>query len=227
MKKTKKLIIFGAGHLGHLAYEYFAYDSEYEIVCFTTESKYIGDENTFCGLPIVPFENIEQLYSPEEYYMYIALGWYKLNRNRIKFYNAAKEKGYRLASYISSRAFMWHNVEIGDNCMIMEGCILHPFSKIGNNVTLWSSCCIQHYSCVKDNCSLVSRCVVAGDSEIGENSFLGVNSSVGDNVIVAPDNFIAMGTVVRKSTMENSVYEGNPAVRHRGITAKQFLQVEE
>ena len=227
MKKNKKLIIFGAGKLGYLAYEYFKYDSEYEIECFTTESKYIKKGQTFCDLPMFAFENIETIYPPSEYEMYIALGWYKLNRNRTYFYNKAKEKGYKLATYISSSAFVWHNVEIGDNCMIMENCVLHPFSKIGNNVTLWSSCCIQHYSYVKDNCSLVARCVVAGNSEIGENSFLGVNVSVGDTLTVAPDNFIAMGSVIRKSTMPNSVYEGNPAKRNRLISAKQFQKVEE
>ncbi len=227
MKKTKKLIIFGAGTLGHLAYEYFQHDSEYEISCFTTESKYIEAGQIFCGSPVFAFENIQKTHPPEEYEMYIALGWYKLNRNRTHFYNLAKEKGYKLATYISSSASIWHNVEIGDNCMIMENCVLHPFSKIGNNVTLWSCCCIQHYSYIRDNCSLVARCVIAGNSEIGENSFLGVNVSVGDNLRIAPDNFIAMGSVIRKSTQPNSIYEGNPAKRNRLITAKEFLNVEE
>lgn len=227
MEKNKKLIIFGAGTLAHLAYEYFTYDSEYEVVCFTVEKKYIKEKQTFCGLPVIAFENIEETFSSGEYEMYIALGWYKLNRNRLHFYNLAKEKGFHLASYISSKAFVWHDVEIGDNCMIMEECILHPFSKIGNNVTLWSSCCIQHYSYVKDNCSLVARCVVAGNTTIGENSFLGVNVSVGDSLNVAADNFIAMGSVIRKSTVENAVYEGNPAMRNRFVTAKQFLHVDE
>ncbi len=224
--KNKKLIIFGAGKLGALAYEYFTYDSDYEVIGFAVEPAYMSDEG-YRGLPFLDFTDIEKKYPPNEYEMYIALGWYKLNRNRMKFYDLAKAKGYKLASYISSKAFVWHNVEIGDNCMIMEDCILHPWAKIGNNVTLWSSCCIEHYSEVKDNCSLVARCVVAGNSEIGENSFLGVNACIGDTIKVAKDNFIAMGTVVRKSTIENSVYEGNPAQRNRFITAKQFLNVEE
>lgn len=222
--KDKKLIIFGAGILGHLAYEYFSKDSDYEVVCFTAQNEFIT-EKKFCNLPIVPFENIEDIYSPSEYSMYIALGWYKLNRNRTEFYNKAKEKGYKLASYISSKTFIWDDVEVGDNCFIMENCILQPKVKIGNNVTLWSGCCVEHFSEIENNVTLVSRVAVAGNTKIMENTFIGVNASIGDNLIIEKDNFIAMGSVVRKSTMENSVYEGNPAKRNRIITATQFLKV--
>ena len=224
--KNKKLLIFGAGVLGHLAYEYFSKDSDYEVVAFVTEKQY-HQENSFCGVPVVDFEDVEQKYPPTEYDMYIALGWYKLNRNRTKFYNLAKAKGYTLATYISSKAFVWPDVKIGDNCFIMENCILQLSAKIGNNVTLWSGCCVEHYSEIQDNCTMAARAVVAGCSAIGMNSFIGVNASIADKITIAPDNFIGMATAVRKSTEENSVYEGNPAQRNRFITAKQFLEVKE
>lgn len=222
--KNKKLIIFGAGTLGHLAFEYFSQDSNYVVECFSVEAEYLT-KNEFCGKPIISFDKIEMVYPPSEYEMFVALGWFKLNRNRMKFYNLAKAKGYKLATYISSKAFIWPNVEIGDNCMIMEGCILQPWVKIGNNVTLWSDCCVEHYSIVSDNCSLAARSTIAGNAIIGKNSFLGVNSTIGDNIRIASDNFIAMGAVVRKSTETNSVYEGNPAVYNRFISAKKFLNV--
>lgn len=222
--KDKKLIIFGAGILGHLAFEYFSKDSDYTIECFTVQSNFLK-EKTFCGIPVVPFEDIEKNYSPSKYDMYVALGWYRLNYNRLEFYKKAKEKGYKLASYISSRAFIWSDVTVGDNCFIMEDCVLQPKVKIGNNVTLWSACCVEHFSEIQDNVTLVSRVAVAGNTQIKENCFVGVNASIGDNLIIEKDNFIAMGSVIRKSTIENSIYEGNPAKRNRFITAKQFLKV--
>lgn len=224
--KNKKLVIFGAGILGHLAFECFSRDSEYEVVAFAAEKQYINND-TFCSLPVVDFDEIEKTYPPQEYNMYIALGWYQLNRNRTKFYNLAKQKGYTLASYVSSDAFVGPGVTIGDNCFIMENCILQLDVKIGNNVTLWSACCVEHYSVLEDNTTMAARAVVAGNSVIGLNTFVGVNASIADNVIVAPDNFIGMASAVRKSTTENSVYEGNPAQRNRFITAKQFLEVKE
>lgn len=224
--KNKKLIIFGAGVLGHLAYEWFTKDSDYDVVAFTTEKEYLtGDK--FCGLDVVDFADIEKKYPPTEYEMYVALGWYHLNRNRKKFYDLAKAKGYKLATYISSTVFVGPGFSVGDNCFIMENCVLQLDVTIGNNVTLWSACCVEHYSKIEDNCTMAARAVVAGNSVVGAYSFVGVNASVADNVVIAPDNFIGMATAIRKSTVENSVYEGNPAQRNRFVTAKQFLEVKE
>ena len=50
--------------------------------------------------------------------------------------NALKSLGYTMASYISTRAYIGYEVEIGDNCFIMENNVIQSFAKIGNNVVL-------------------------------------------------------------------------------------------
>lgn len=222
--KTKKLIIIGAGETANLAYEYFTHDSEYEVVAFAVNKEYIK-EKTFRDLPVVEFENVEKLYSPKEYSAFVAMAGEKLNRNRTKMYNETKQKGYKMASYVSSHAFVWRNVEIGENCFILEDNTLQPFTKVGNNVVMWSGNHLGHQSKVKDNCFITSHCVICGCSEIGESSYLGVNCSVADNVKIANDNFIAMGTIVNKSTKENGLYIGNPAKR-ADISAKDYCEVK-
>lgn len=222
--KTKKIIIIGAGETANLAYEYFTYDSEYEVVAFAVNKEYIK-EKTFRDLPVVEFETVENLYSPDEYGAFVAMAGEKLNRNRTKMYNATKQKSYELVSYISSRAFVWHNVEIGENCFILEDNTLQPFTKVGNNVIMWSGNHLGHQSVIKDNCFISSHCVICGCSEIGENSYLGVNCSIADYVKIAKDNFIAMGAVVNKKTKENCIYIGNPAKRAE-VSAKDYCGVE-
>ena len=54
-KEKEKLIIIGAGEFAEIAYEYFTYDSHYEIVAFSVEKDYIKNKNLL-GLPVVPFE---------------------------------------------------------------------------------------------------------------------------------------------------------------------------
>ena len=220
---SKKLIIIGAGETANLAYEYFTYDSEYEVVAFAVNEEYIK-EKTFRNLPVVEFEKVENLYSPKEYFAFVAMAGEKLNRNRTKMYNEVKQKGYKMTSYVSSHAFVWRNVEIGENCFIMEDNTLQPFTKVGNNVVMWSGNHLGHQSVVKDNCFITSHCVICGCSEIGENSYLGVNCSVADYVKVSADNFIAMGAVVNKNTKENGLYIGNPAKR-ADISAKEYCGV--
>lgn len=141
-------------------------------------------------------------------------------------YQKIKSMGYHLASYISSKAFVWHNVTIGENCFILEDNTLQPFTSIGNNVTMWSGNHLGHRSQIRDNCFITSHVVISGYCVIGENSFLGVNSAFADQVIVAEDNFIAMGAIVTKSTETNKVYKGTPA-KASAISAKEFCKLQE
>ena len=119
MDKKDKIIIVGDGEFAEIAYEYFTYDSPYEVVAFAVEEKYINKSKLF-NLPVVKFEEISNIYPPEEYKIFTAITFTQFNRVRIRLYNEAKKKGYKFVSYISSRSFVWRNVEIGENCFILD-----------------------------------------------------------------------------------------------------------
>lgn len=225
MEKNKKLIIVGAGETANLAYEYFTYDSEYEVVAFSVNEIYVK-ESKFRDLPIIALEKLTESHSKEDYFVFVAMASGKLNRDRTKVYKEVKGLGYRFASYVSSRAFVWHNVKIGENCFILEDNTLQPFTEIGNNVVMWSGNHLGHQSKIADNCFITSHVVISGCCEIDENTFIGVNASIADYVKVAKDNFIGLGTVINKNTEENKIYTGNPAVDSR-VSAKKFCRVKE
>ncbi|WP_241993655.1 acetyltransferase [Helicobacter sp. MIT 05-5293] len=176
-------------------------------------------------LPLVEIENLESSHPPTQYQAFVALSSGELNYARARLYQQIKSKGYQLASYVSSRAFVWRDVKIGENCFILEDNTLQPFTEIGNNVTLWSGNHLGHRSIVRDNCFITSHCVISGFCEIGENTFIGVNSCIADNVKIARDNFIALGSVINKNTEENTIYRGNPAEAAK-IPAKKFCKVK-
>ncbi|NDP22025.1 MAG: acetyltransferase [Paludibacter sp.] len=223
IKKSKKLIIVGIGETANLAHEYFSYDSDYEVAAFAVHRELIT-EKTFKGLAVEAVEDLVVKFSSSDFDVFIAMASAQLNYQRTKIFNEIKSLGYTCASYISSKSFVWHNVKIGENCFILEDNTLQPFVIIGNNVTLWSGNHIGHQSIIHDNCFLTSHVVISGFCEIGNNTFIGVNASIADNIIIAPDNLIAMGAVINKSTNENSIYKGNPATRV-AISAKQFYQI--
>src|SRR5262245_25186862 len=133
MEKTGKIIIAGDSAFAEIAYEYFTHDSEYDVVCFTVDKAFMKKDSLF-GLPIVPFEEIEKRFPPAGHKMYTALTYGKMNRVRKQFYEKAKAKGYKMATYISSKAFVWRNVEVGENTFIFENNVVQPFVKLGNNV---------------------------------------------------------------------------------------------
>lgn len=225
MQKTKKLIIVGAGEFAEIAYEYFTYDSEYEVVAFSVEAEYITQATLF-DLPVLPFEEIEQHYNTQTYEVFVALTFTQLNRARTRLYHAAKAKGYRIASYISSKAFVWRNAVIGENCFIFENNVIQYHVNIGNNVILWSGNHVGHRSVIKDNCFLSSHVVVSGYCEIQENCFLGVNSTLVDNIVIGKDSFIAAGSLLTKSVDGRLIYKGSPA-KPTEISTLSYFAVKE
>ncbi|MDR3501945.1 MAG: acetyltransferase [Legionella sp.] len=211
MEKNKKLVIVGAGELASIAYEYFTYDSNYEVVGFSVEKDYLK-ETTLYGKPVVAFEELTQYFSPDTHEAFVAIPASELNRLRTRLYHAVKQLGYTCATYISSHAFVWRNVEIGENCFIFENNTVQPFVKIGNNVILWSGNHIGHQTVIEDNCFLSSHVVVSGYCRIGESCFLGVNSTFNDHVEIPRDCIIASGALVSKSLKEpEKIYYGAPA----------------
>ena len=209
-KNGEKIIIVGGGELAEIAYEYFTYDSPYEVVAFTVENDYLSVDKLY-DLPIVPFEEVHNIFPMTEYKAFVAIPYTNFNRLRTRLYMEMKNKGYAFVSYISSKAFVWRNVTVGENCFIFENNVLQHHVHVGNNVILWSGNHIGHRSVIKDNCFISSHVVIAGNCEIGENCFLGINSSVNDETKIGKDCLIASGALINKDTEEGKMYAGVPA----------------
>jgi len=204
----KKLIIFGTGQIAELAYYYFSSDSEYSVQAFSVDKEYIESEDFF-ELPVIAFEEIQASFPPEDYEMFIALSYSEVNSIRKKKYFAAREKGYKLASYISSRATILNDMSIGDNCFILENNTIQPFVSIGNNVTLWSGNHIGHHSEICDHVFMASHVVVSGGVHIGSQSFLGVNTTLINNISIGEGCVIGAGALVNSNVESHLVIKSN------------------
>jgi sugar O-acyltransferase (sialic acid O-acetyltransferase NeuD family) len=201
----KQLIIFGITDTAQLAHYYFSTDSDYEVVAFAVDAAYLM-ENSFCGLPVVSFDELESLYPADHHELFIAIGYTKLNQVRKEKYIAAKAMGYRLASYVSSRATVLNKGKIGENCFILENNTIQPFVVLGNNITLWSGNHIGHHSIIHDHCFIASQVVVSGGVEIGESCFIGVNSTLRDRVKIGAKCVLGAGTLILANVDAEGVY---------------------
>ena len=88
--QMKKIVIFGTGELAQRIFFYLK-DSEDDVVAFSANKSNI-DSNELLGLPVVPFEDIEDKYPPEEFSMFIALAYSEMNKKRTRFLNKQKTK---------------------------------------------------------------------------------------------------------------------------------------
>ena len=204
-----KIVIFGVLDTAELAWYYLTHDSEHEVSAFCVDQEYLK-EREFHGLPVVAFEDVEQLYPPAEFQFFAPMTGRKMNKNRERVYLEAKAKGYTLISYVSSKATTFNN-EIGDNCFILEDNTIQPFTKIGNNVVLWSGNHIGHHGEIKDHVFFTSHVVLSGHCTIEPYCFFGVNATVRDYLHLAEGTLVGMAAAVTKNTEAWGVYVGNPA----------------
>ncbi len=208
------MVIFGTGDIAQLAHYYFDTDSNYQVIAFTVDAAYVT-EPLFCGLPVIPFEELVSRIPPAQCEVFIALSYSKLNAVRKDKYLAAVASGYKVASYISSHATMLNDGQVGDNCFILEDNTIQPFVTIGNNVTLWSGNHIGHHSTIKDHCFIASHVVVSGGVVIDEQCFIGVNATLRDHVKIGQKCVIGAGALLLADAEPEGVYMGEATVRSR------------
>ncbi len=202
---SNNVVIFGTGSMAETAHFYLTHDSDYTIVAFTADKDYISNSH-YLDLPVVPFEEVEKVYPPDDYKMFVAVGYANLNKVRARKYEEAKAKGYQLVSYVCSKSVAWGDTKIGDNCFILENQTIQPFVSIGNNVVLWSGNHIGHCATIDDHCFIASHVVISGYVKIGPYCFIGVNATIRDEVEIARECIIGAGSLIMRNTQEKEVY---------------------
>jgi sugar O-acyltransferase (sialic acid O-acetyltransferase NeuD family) len=202
---NKQLIIFGMENFAKITHYYFTNDSKYTVAGFTVDGAYVK-ENTYLGLPVVPFEDVERHFPPDLYEMFVAVGIRKVNQFRAAKVLQAESKGYRLASYVSSHAIVASDLKLGPNTMIMQSNIA-PFVEIGRDSIIWVGTAIGMNGRIGEHSWIVAATL--GESVVlGDYSFVGLRAIICPFVKVAKRNVIGAGALIGKDTREDSVYKG-------------------
>jgi sugar O-acyltransferase (sialic acid O-acetyltransferase NeuD family) len=201
----KDLVVFGARQIAEVCAYYFDHDSDYRVVAFTVDGAFV-DADQFSGRPLVPFEEVAERFPPSSHDMFVAIGYAKMNWLRAAKYVAAKAYGYALARYVSSKAFTWPDLAIGENSFVMEANVIQPFASIGIDTIIWSGNHIGHHARIGDHCFLASHIVVSGNVEIGDHCFIGVNATLRDGIKAAPGCLIGAGALLTRDTKPDEVY---------------------
>lgn len=195
-----KLLIYGVGRLAQYVRYLFDNDTEYEVVAYCIEESLLNAD-TFDERPLVGFGVIHELYPASSYSIFIAVG---NNAIRSRLYSRAKEKGYSMASYISTKAQIWPDLHTGTNVFIGEGSVIQPFVKIGDNSFLICAN-IGHHSIIGDH-TLLSVTTLGGSVSIGDHCFLAMNSAIKHGTRVGEYSIIGMNATITNNTAPYSVY---------------------
>lgn len=202
----RDLVIFGDKNFAEVARYYFEHDSEHRVRAFTVDGEFLA-ESTRGGLPVVPFEELPSTFPPSDYGMFVAVGIADVNRARAAKVAQAEARGYRLASFLSSKAAVHSDLELQPNTMIMEGAVIQPFVRIGKNSVLWSTTRIGFRTRVGNHCWIV--CALFGESVVMKDyGFVGLGATVGPNLTLGESCVVGAAALVLKDTPDRSVYRG-------------------
>lgn len=200
-----KYIIIGNSVYAHMLYGYVTENKENEVVGFSVEKEYtLAQENSLLNGKnggVVPYEEIEQHYTPEEVTLLLAVGYSEMNDIKEKLFRLYKAKGYKFGTYIHPSAIIAPDVVLGEGNVFFEGTIVQRGVSIGDGNVFFA------------------RTTIAHDCTVGSfNSFSG--ASLGGNVTICDKCFIGMGAVIGENiTLENQVFVGANAYVNSNLEA--------
>ncbi len=221
MSDNANLVIYGNGNMAKMLYHFVR--QIHPVVGFCVDQACITDTELE-GLPVFPFEEIEAICPPISHEMLIAVGFGDMNEIRARKYREAKEKGYRLASYVHPTASIASNVAVGENAIILECVSIHPFSVLGNNVFISSNSNLGHGCVIGDHCWINAGVSLGGDTVLGEQCFMGINASASHELSLGAKTFVGANTFLANSTEAGDVYLPQEAQKFR-MKSDRFMKM--
>ncbi len=154
-------------------------------------------------IPIIPFEDLNRLLGKDTFEILISIGYKRMNTNRSAFFEECDMRGYRIGSYVSSKARCYAE-SIGRGNLILEGCYLGDYVKVGDGNILAYDTFIGHHTQI-GSFNYFANTTTGGAVEIGHHCFFGMRSIINNNVSVGDYTLLGSGSVLSADTKPHSM----------------------
>ena len=202
--RQKNIVIFGATDFGRLMQYYFKKDDPArEVVAFTNDRAYMTSQK-YCGLPLIPFEELSAHYPPDGFDVLIAIGNKHMGDIRKSIFQKLKQNGYCIASFIHSSCSI-HSEDLGEGNILLENCLVYPFAKIGSGNLLWDHVLISHDCVVGDFNTFSSYADLCGYVTIGSNGYYGKHCVIQEHADIADYTLIGANALAKGKTQPYQV----------------------
>ena len=129
---------------------------------------------------------------------------------RIKVIKKMTSLGVRFATLIHP-SVSTGQVEIGEDCVVKEGCILDYGAKIGNHCLLGFGALVGHEAVLEDTVYCAPRVTIPGRVRVKYAATLGVGATLNGDIVIGEYAMVGMGAVVLKDVPDRCTVLGNPA----------------
>lgn len=122
-----------------------------------------------------------------------------------------EEQNASIPVLIHPNSIIGMDVEIGKGTVVMAGTVINPSVKVGKGCIINTASTIDHDSVIDDFVHISPGVHLAGMVKIGEKSWLGIGSTVINNINIVGECTIGAGSVVVKDITKSGTYIGIPA----------------
>ncbi|MCB2408573.1 acetyltransferase [Hymenobacter lucidus] len=105
----------------------------------------------------------------------------------------------------------YQQLQIGEGCIIGQGCILTTDIQLGRHVLLNLGCTIGHDAVLEDFCSLMPHANVGGEAYLETGVYLGTNATIINKVRIGARTIVGAGAVAVRDLPTDCTAVGVPA----------------
>lgn len=197
-----RLIVIGAGGHGKVISE-IAYMNGYEEIFFMDDTKVYEEDCNIIGT----LNDVEHL-NPEEYDFIVAIGD---NEIRKLIQKKLIANNFKLVVLIHPSAVVSTTAGIGRGTVIMANSVVGIGSVIGEGCIINTGATVDHDCKIEDYAHISPGVHLAGGVEIGEKSWIGIGSSIINNLKITNNCILGAGSVIINDISDSGTYVGTPA----------------
>jgi len=191
--KPNIILIGGGGHCVSVI-DVIENDNKFNILGILDSN--IKEDNVL-GYQILGGDNLIPELVNENTYFLITVGQIKSYSSRKKIAKILIENKAKLATIISSIAYVSKHATIGEGSVIMNGAVVNAKSTIGKNCIINTKSNVEHGVSIGDFCHLSTCAVINGDSVIENGTFIGSNATISNNVSIKENSIISAGKFIK------------------------------
>lgn len=194
IKKGDRLIMFGLGDFSDVL-AFIAQDIlDAKIDAYCVHREYMTND-VYRDKPVVPFEILSEVYSPNEHALLIGFIGKKMFQQREAIYREAKRMGYVLPNLIHPSS-VCETDDLGDSNIILQNTSIESHCSIGCGNIIWQNVVLPHHNRIGSFNNLAPSVSFSGYASAGDHCFIGNNVAIKNRVRICDYAFIGAGSYI-------------------------------
>jgi sugar O-acyltransferase (sialic acid O-acetyltransferase NeuD family) len=132
------------------------------------------------------------------------------NKLRHEIGGEIRRRSEVILNVIDPSASLSKYIEMGSGNFIAKHAIVNTLASLGDFCILNTGCIIEHECTLQSGVHIAPGAVLAGNVQVGENTFIGANSVVKQGVKIGKNVIIGAGSVIINDILDNQKVVGNP-----------------